>query len=255
MAFDQLPVLAVTRANLIGVVHFLVALYLSISVHEAAHAWMAYRCGDDTARLMGRMSLNPFVHIDPFGTVLMPLLMVLPALLSPSMGAMPLIGWAKPVPVNPLRFRNMRQGEILVSFAGPASNFILAGCVLMICVVIIVSLGIVNPDAQDTRTTESLLETGSYTMKERIGQGLYEFMFRLLTLNLILGLFNLIPIAPLDGSHILKVFISRRAAEKIDAFLMPPFNFFVLLFVALPVVRPLFYLAYDLILNVMIAVM
>ncbi|MBN1918143.1 MAG: site-2 protease family protein [Verrucomicrobia bacterium] len=257
MTFDQFPaLLAVTRADVIGIVHFLVALYLSLSVHEAAHAWMANRCGDDTARLMGRMTLNPFVHIDPIGTVLMPLIMVVSSFAMPGVH-LPLIGWAKPVPVNPVRFRNMRRGEILVSFAGPASNFILAACAFAICAVIVSSLGIVNPDTQGGygTSTERMLETGTYTVQERIGQGLYEFIFSLLVLNLILGLFNLIPIAPLDGSHILRVFVSRRAAEAIDRLLMPPFNLLALLFVALPLVRlaytPVYFALVDVISSLM----
>lgn len=257
MAFDQLPaLLAVTTAQLIGIVHFLVALYLSLSVHEASHAWMANRCGDDTARLMGRMTLNPFVHLDPFGTVLMPLIMVFSSLAIPGV-SLPLIGWAKPVPVNPVRFRNMREGEALVSFAGPVSNFLLAALAFVLCLVIVYSLGIVNPDIQGGygTNTEQMIETGSYTVQERVGQGLYEFTFSLLLLNLMLGVFNLIPIAPLDGSHILKVFISRQAAEQIDRLLMPPINFIALLFLALPIVSRLFSVAYYAFVDIMYSIL
>ncbi len=199
----------------IEILHFLVALYLSISLHEAAHAWMASRCGDDTARLMGRMTLNPVVHIDPIGTILMPLMQVV-------FSGLPLIGWAKPVPVNPLRFRNMRRGEILVSLAGPASNFILAGVTVIVCWLVIAATGRIGPTAGP------------------VAEAFLTFLGRLLILNLVLGLFNLIPIPPLDGSHILGVFLSREATQKLERFLMPPFNFIILLFVVLPLLRPVF---------------
>ena len=209
-----------SKIDPIAVAHFLVALYLSITVHEAAHAWMAQRCGDDTARLMGRMTLNPIVHIDPIGTVLMPLLMVLS-------NGLPLIGWAKPVPVNPLRFRNMRRGEILVSLAGPVSNFILAAGALVLCWIVIAVLRTAGPDAR--RAIDAVLM----------------FLSSLLMLNIVLGIFNLIPIPPLDGSHILGVFLSREAASKIDQFLVPPFNFIILLFVVVPLIGPVFDFLFD----------
>lgn len=224
MSCDSLLAFAeITRLQVIYVVYFLVALYLSISLHEAAHAWMANRCGDDTARLMGRMTLNPIVHIDPIGTVLMPLLMVvMPLFMSGGLGV-PLFGWAKPVPVNPLRFRDMRRGEILVSLAGPVSNFVLAAGALVACWIVIAAFGVATPG-----------------MLGRVGGMVLLFLSSLMMLNLVLGLFNLIPLPPLDGSHILRVFISREAAEKMDRFLVPPFNFIILIFVVLPAVRPVF---------------
>jgi Zn-dependent protease len=200
-----------SKIDLIQVAHFLVALYLSISVHEAAHAWMANRCGDDTARLMGRMTLNPIVHIDPIGTVLMPALMVLSS-------GIPLIGWAKPVPVNPLRFHNMRRGEILVSLAGPVSNFTLAAAAVVVCWIVVAVLLAVGPGAA------------------RVAAAFLTFLRRLVILNLVLGVFNLIPIPPLDGSHVLGVFISREAAQRLERLLMPPLNFIVLLLVVVPII-------------------
>jgi Zn-dependent protease len=199
----------------IQILHFLVALYLSISLHEAAHAWMANRCGDDTARLMGRMTLNPIAHIDPIGTILMPLMQVV-------FSGLPLIGWAKPVPVNPVRFRNMRRGEILVSLAGPASNFILAGVTIIVCWLVIAATGHMGRSAGP------------------VAEAFLTFLVTLLIINLVLGVFNLVPIPPLDGSHILGVLISREAAQKLERFLVPPFNFIILLFVVLPLLRPVF---------------
>ncbi len=220
MNFETLlAALEISRDQLIQIAHFLVALYLSISVHEAAHAWMANRCGDDTARLMGRMTLNPIVHIDPIGTVLMPLMQVV-------FSGLPLIGWAKPVPVNPLRFRNMRKGEILVSLAGPVSNFILAAGALVLCWIVIAVFRAIGPAG------------------DRLGDAFLMFLVSLLILNLVLGLFNLIPIPPLDGSHVLGVFLSREAAAKMERVLKPPFNFIILLFIVLPLMRPVFRLVF-----------
>ena len=225
MAFDQVAALfEFSKIDLIQVAHFLLALYLSITVHEAAHAWMANRCGDDTARLMGRMSLNPIVHIDPIGTVLVPLVQVFAA-------GMPLIGWAKPVPVNPLRFRNMRRGEVLVSLAGPASNFLMAVATLILCWIVTAAL---------RYGAQTFVAAESQTLWEHFGEAILGFLLVLLMLNLVLCLFNLIPIPPLDGSHILKVFLSRETAERLDRLLMPPFNFVILLFVVLPLVSPIF---------------
>jgi len=204
-----------SKIDPIAVAHFLVALYLSISVHEAAHAWMADRCGDDTARLMGRMTLNPIVHIDPIGTVLVPAVQVL-------FSGVPLFGWAKPVPVNPLRFRNMRRGEVLVSLAGPASNFVLAVGALVLCWIVIAAGSSAGPSAL------------------RITRVLLLFLRRLLMLNIVLGIFNLIPIPPLDGSHILGIVLSREAASKMDRFLAPPYNFIIILFVVVPLLGPVF---------------
>jgi Zn-dependent protease len=215
-----LALFEIGKIDLIQVAHFFVALYLSISMHEAAHAWMAYRCGDDTARLMGRMTLNPLVHIDPIGTVLMPALMVLSS-------GIPLIGWAKPVPVNPVRFRNMRRGEILVSLAGPVSNFILAAISIVLCWVVIAVTHAAGASAL------------------RVSEAFLRFLYSLLTLNLVLGVFNLIPIPPLDGSHILGVFLSREAAQKLERFLVPPFNFIILLLVVVPLLGPVFDLMSD----------
>jgi Zn-dependent protease len=203
------------KIDLIAVVHFLVALYLSITVHEAAHAWMAYRCGDDTARLMGRMTLNPIPHIDPIGTVLMPLMQVL-------FVGVPLIGWAKPVPVNPIHFRDMRRGEILVSLAGPAANFILAAVAVVACWLIQAAAGAAGPGGA------------------RVAEAFRTFMLSLLMLNLVLGIFNLIPIPPLDGSHILGVLLSREAARNLERFLVPPFNFIILLVIVWLVLDPVF---------------
>ena len=147
-------------------------LVLLLTCHEFAHAWVGWKCGDDTARLQGRVSLNPLVHIDPIGTVLLPLLMIfLPA----GLGRF-LIGWAKPVPFNPRNLANPKRDEMLIAMAGPAMNLVLG--------LLLVGLAKVG-----------LLLHSSAMM---------EMCVNAAELSLLLCFFNLIPVPPLDGSHVLR---------------------------------------------------
>jgi Zn-dependent protease len=148
-------------------------LLLSLSVHESAHAWTALKQGDPTAQSLGRISLNPLVHIDILGTVVMPLLMIFTNV--------PLLGWAKPTPVDPRRFRNLRQGEIIVSGAGPVSNLLLA---LLFTAGLFVAIRVL-PAPVGTQPLVRLMLLG-------------------MQLNVLLAVFNLVPLPPLDGSHILE---------------------------------------------------
>ena len=151
---------------------FYLGLVVLLTFHEFAHAWTAWKCGDDTARLQGRLSLNPIVHIDPIGTVLLPLIMIFA---SPSIGRF-LIGWAKPVPFNPANLRNRWRDEMLIAMAGPAMNLILAVALVAFARV--------------------ALMFGSIEMTE--------LFLRTAGLSLLLCFFNLIPIPPLDGSHVMR---------------------------------------------------
>jgi Zn-dependent protease len=151
---------------------FYLCLVVLLTFHEFAHAWMAWKCGDDTARMQGRLSLNPIVHIDPIGTVLLPLLMIFA---SPTIGRF-LIGWAKPVPFNPANLRNRWRDEMFIAMAGPAMNIILA--------VALVALARVAVIFGSEEMTELFLQTAG--------------------LSLMLCFFNLIPIPPLDGSHVMR---------------------------------------------------
>lgn len=157
-----------------GLIYYL-GLVVLLTFHEFGHAWMALKCGDETAKDQGRCSLNPLVHIDPIGTVVMPLLMIF---LSPGVGRF-LVGWAKPVPVNPANLRNPRVDDILVSLAGPWMNLLLA----------VVFLGLARA---------SLL-VGSESTAVLLAQTA--------RLSLMLCFFNLIPIPPLDGSQVLRSLI------------------------------------------------
>jgi Zn-dependent protease len=144
-----------------------------LSVHESAHAWTALRQGDPTAQSLGRISLNPLVHIDILGTVVMPLLMIFTGV--------PLLGWAKPTPVDPRRFRHLRQGQIVVSGAGPISNLLLA---VLFTAGLFVAVRVL-PGPLDGNPVISFLVLG-------------------IQLNVLLAVFNLVPLPPLDGSHIVE---------------------------------------------------
>lgn len=149
----------------------------AIVVHEVAHGWMAYLLGDSTAKDKGRLSLNPVRHIDPWGTLLLPLIMV--AIFGFA------FGYAKPVPINPHRFKNYRQGLFLTGIAGPASNLIMAA-------------------------VAGLLFRVS-------GTGLIAHILLMFALmNLVLMFFNLIPLPPLDGSRVLPLFLSDRGMHVYD---------------------------------------
>ncbi len=158
---------------------------------------MANKCGDPTAASMGRVTINPIPHIDLIGTILIPLLMII---FNPGFG---LIGWGKPCPVNPNNFRNYRKDEILVSLAGVVSN-LMAAVSSLILLKIFLLMGINS-------------------------EGLFLLLRIMFNLNLVLMIFNLIPIPPLDGSHILKQVLSPRAAEKIA--LLDQWGFLILIII------------------------
>jgi len=164
------------------VLSFLVVI-VSLTFHELAHAASANALGDPTAKNMGRMSANPLVHIDPVGTVLFPILLA-------ALG-LGVFGWAKPVPVNPSNLRHPRRDDAIVSAAGPAANLLLA-CVCAVAARIIVSFHVNNT------ATVFLLYT----------------MILMIRINIFLMLFNLLPIAPLDGSGVLQGFLSPRSYMK-----------------------------------------
>ncbi len=189
---------------------FLPVLWLTVIGHEIGHAYAAFRAGDDTASLQGRLSLNPMNHIDPIGTVLIPIIMMLSPI------RLPLIGWAKPVPVNPARFKS-RKWDLIVSLAGVSVN--LAFLVLaMIAIKIFLILGF----GEDLAPRED----GSYTFPMLILTVLSGFVI----INMVLLLFNLIPIPPLDGSHVLLYFIKSRDSIAFKAFqFLERFGFILLI--------------------------
>lgn len=184
-----------------------VPLLFSLSFHEAAHAWMANRRGDDTAKSLGRLSLNPLVHIDLFGTIILPLIMYF--------FHGPLFGWAKPVPVNPLRLRSYRRDNLLIALAGPVSNVLLAVVFALIFRLLIGYQGALSH-------TEGV--TGL-----RLLEPLLLMFYYAVAMNLALALFNLLPLPALDGSHILAGLLPEAWAAKIDSYQRYSLLIFVLL--------------------------
>jgi Zn-dependent protease len=184
-----------------------IAFLFAISIHESAHAWMANRCGDPTARMLGRVTLNPIPHIDPVGTLL------LPAIGLYAGGAV--FGWAKPTPVDPRNFRNPMRDDILTSVAGPVSNFLVAGAatVLMLLIAVASPFGHMLVQGWATWHRSPALAGDSSSMLVPATQFLYEVIF----INVILAVFNLIPVPPLDGSHVLRHFLSDSVRRAYDS--------------------------------------
>ena len=166
----------------------MVVLLLAISAHEAAHAWMSDRFGDDTARLLGRVTLNPVAHTDPIGTLLIPIVNFLIGASGGGGGGFFLIGWGKPTPVNPLRWRQKDLANVMVSIAGILANILIAIIAFTIIKVLIV-----------TRFAASIPES----MQEPVAL----LLNNMLTMNISLAVFNLLPFPPLDGSKVLETFL------------------------------------------------
>jgi len=174
-----------------------VVLLFSLSFHESAHAWTAFRQGDSTARSQGRISLNPLVHIDVIGTVVLPLLMIFTGV--------SLIGWAKPTPVDPRYFKDLRRGQIVVSGAGPLSNLLLA---LLFTAGLFVAVRALPGPLQ--------------------GNPVVIFLGLGVEINVLLAIFNLVPLPPLDGSHIVEWALPEGIGHRYVA-AIAPYGGFILL--------------------------
>jgi Zn-dependent protease len=174
----------------IDIVFQLIAFLFAISVHESAHAWMANLRGDPTARMLGRISLNPIRHIDPFGTILLPAVALF--------FHIPVLGWAKPTPVDPRNFKNPVMDDILTSIVGPISNFAVATATILVLALV----KMVSPAGREIilGIPQGYISTDTSSILVPLCLLLYELM----VINVVLGVFNLIPVPPLDGSHVLR---------------------------------------------------
>ena len=191
-----------TSPRIVEILYQMIAFLFAISVHESAHAWTASRCGDPTASMLGRVSLNPIRHIDPIGTILLPLVAAL--------SHIPLLGWAKPTPVDPRNFRHPVMDDVLTSVAGPASNFIVAtGSLLLLG-------GISLSSASGRSLVMGLVLGGDAAASDSALAPVAMLLFELMFINIVLAVFNLIPVPPLDGSHVLRHFLPEPVRMVYD---------------------------------------
>lgn len=203
---------------------FFVCLVIAVILHEVSHGVVAYWLGDDTAKRAGRLTLNPIPHIDPFGSIVLPLMGALAGL--------PVFGYAKPVPVNPAQLRHPRRDMVIVSLAGPTTNLSLMA-IAALGARAIYSSGGVLPGAIDASTSDLVLEI--------------VFIFALV--NLLLGVFNLLPIPPLDGSALLERMLPESALET--WYRIRPYGFLILILLIFftgilgTVIQPFFQALHD----------
>ena len=195
-----------------------VLLIFSLSVHECAHAWMASRLGDQTARMQGRITLNPLYHIDPLGTLLFPALMIFGPLLGGGALGGFLFGWAKPTPVITRNFKKIVRDDVLTTLAGPASNLLLAIGAFVGLALVIRFGGHVSSDTFSTPM-----------------EGFGLLCELAITVNLALLFFNLLPFPPLDGSRILRHFLPYNMVNAYDN--MGWMSLILMLFLGGPIVR------------------
>jgi Zn-dependent protease len=188
----------------------MVVLLLAVSAHEAAHAWMSYKYGDDTAYQLGRVTLNPVKHTDPIGTLLLPILSFIFGAVGGALGSIPLIGWGKPTPVNPRKWTKYKQANVMVSIAGILANLLIA----------VISFTIFK----------LLLGYGVFTfenLQEGFGKILATLFLNLIFLNVSLAIFNLLPFPPLDGSKVLSTFLPASFQPVFD--MLEQFGFLILM--------------------------
>lgn len=189
-----------------SIIFWLLAFAIAITIHETAHAWMADRLGDPTARLDGRLSLNPLVHYDPVGTTLLFILVIMRAMGAPVIP----FGWAKPVRIDPFNFKDPRRDSALVSIAGPAANLVLAGILAVILRLVFFPFSPLS--------------------------WLGNLIFPIIFLNVSLAVFNLIPVHPLDGGKILIGLLPPKQARQAELFL-EQYGILLLFFLIFPTIK------------------
>lgn len=189
---------------------YMVVLLLAISAHEAAHAWMSHKYGDNTAYMLGRVTLNPVAHTDPIGTLLLPIISFIFGALGGALASIPLIGWGKPTPVNPRNWTNYKQANVMVSIAGILANVLIATFSFFVF--------------------KGLIEYGVFgnqSFAEGFGKIIVTFFTYMIFLNVSLAIFNLLPFPPLDGSKVLSTFLPASFQPFFDA--MEQYGFIILM--------------------------
>lgn len=190
---------------------YMVVLLLAISAHEAGHAWMSYKFGDDTAYMLGRVTLNPVAHTDPIGTLLIPIVSFILGSVGGALGSIPLIGWGKPTPVNPRKWERYALANVMVSIAGIGANLIIA-IVSFFILKSMLEFGVINAGNIDSGLLKPVLILFQY----------------LIFLNVSLAIFNLLPFPPLDGSKVLSTFLPDSFGPVFE--LLEQYGFLILMF-------------------------
>jgi Zn-dependent protease len=180
-------------------------ILIAITFHEVSHGYVAYKLGDPTAKMLGRLTLNPVAHIDIFGTILLPLMLVI------ATNGQFVFGYAKPVPINPMNFKNPRQGMALSAAAGPLTNIVLAFMSVLILKLVITPLSVVFPG----------------TVTETVIRPLAMILTSSVVMNIVLAAFNMIPIPPLDGGRVLTGMLPSRQASSFSK--IEPFGFIIVI--------------------------
>jgi Zn-dependent protease len=223
-----------------------VLLIFSLSVHECAHAWMASRLGDQTARMQGRVTLNPMYHVDPIGTLIFPAIAIFGPFLGLQMFSGMLIGWAKPTPVTSRNFHKIVRDENLVTLAGPVSNLLLA----LVALVVLIVIGHVVPDG---RTIVMYTFRGMVLPEINPGvQAAVLLAVAAIEINLSLFFFNLLPIPPLDGSHLVQNMLPYNAAQTYQRIGSGWLSWILMIFVGGYILRALLYPALTFVLYLLV---
>jgi len=180
-------------------------ILIAITFHEVSHGLVAYKLGDPTAKMLGRLTLNPLAHIDLFGTIILPLMLIVLT------NGRFVFGYAKPVPINPMNFKNPRKGMAISASAGPVTNMIMAVASFMVWKGVITPLAVFSPDA----LTETVLSPFSLILQSSI------------VVNVVLAVFNMIPIPPLDGGRVLTGLLPSKQAMSFSR--IEPFGFIIVI--------------------------